>query len=65
MFFVLDAFSKYHKLHPNVVLCIIGPVLDAEYANSLFASLPNENLIGISYTGKKESELYEGVYYST
>lgn len=63
--FLLDAFSKYHKLHPNVVLCIIGPILDPAYANSLFARLPNENIIGISYTDKKESDLYEGVYYST
>ena len=63
--FVLDVFSKYHKSHPETVLCIIGPVLDAKYANSLFSRLPNENLIGVTFSGEKETTLFEGVFYTS
>ena len=33
--FVLDAFSHYHETHSQVKLCVIGPVLDRDYADTV------------------------------
>ena len=66
--FVLDVFSHYHETHPQVKLCVIGPVLDRDYADTVFARIPEENVMSLppNYEFKGERDAahqVKGVYY--
>ena len=66
--FVLDAFSHYHETHSQVQLCVIGPVLDRDYADTVFARIPEENVMSLppNYEFKGERDAahqVKGVYY--
>lgn len=63
--FVMNAFSSYHALHPNVVLCVMGPILDADYAASFFSHLPPDHIVGLpsAVSYPKAEDLYQGVFY--
>ena len=65
---MLDAFSHYHETHPQVKLCVIGPVLDREYADTVFARIPAENVMSLppnyEFKGERDTaHLVKGVYY--
>ena len=64
----MDSFSTYHESHPHAHLCIIGPVLDKEYADSLFARIPEDHIrsfpANYSFSKKRDpSHLLHGVNY--
>lgn len=66
--FVFDAFSLYHESHSQVKLCVIGPVLDRDYADTVFARIPEENVISLppnyEFRGERdEARLTKGIYY--
>lgn len=67
MLFVLDAFDSYHRTHADCILCIMGPVLDKQYADTVFARLPDSNILSLppnySSVPTEKKDVVEGVYY--
>lgn len=66
--FVFDVFSHYNETHPQVKLCVIGPVLDRNYADTVFARIPEENVMSLppnyEFKGERDvAHLAKGIYY--
>ena len=64
--FLLASFSSYHQTHPSCFLCIIGSILDSQYAQQVFSHLPSSHLLNLPSSfipSSQKGELYEGIFY--